>query len=899
MMIVIGPPEQVQSAAGQDLRKPFMNAFTKSIGQSHRTGAESAAHDGLLAAISRLQPDQACTKLASTVEGLSATEADARLKEFGPNVVARERKATILEELWGRARNPLNALLLTLATTSYFLGDVRAAAVIAVMVILAITTAFVQEHRSNEAAAQLRAMVHTTASVRRTPCRSEDPFTEIPMEQLVPGDVVRLSAGDMIPADLRLLEAKDLFINQSALTGESMPAERHALACDGGSEDTFALSNLCFMGANVVSGYATGVIVQTGSKTFFGQLAHEIAGQRVPTAFDRGIDKFTWLMIRFIMVMVPAVFLINGLTKHDWLEALLFAVAVAVGLTPEMLPMIVTVNLAKGAIAMSRKKVIVKRLNAIQNFGAMDVLCTDKTGTLTQDRIILKRHLDIQGHDSERVLQYACLNSHFQSGLKNLLDKAVLAHVELKETLSIGGGYSKLDEIPFDFSRRRLSVVVAREDGKHILICKGAVEEIFAVCSKYALDADTGALDGSHFEAAKQQTFDLNSDGFRVVAVAYKEMDPSKTTYSIGDEADLTLLGYIAFLDPPKESAREAIAALARKGVQVKVLTGDNEIITRKICHEVGLEPGEILLGSRIASIDDSELAEIAGRTTVFAKLTPAHKERVVRALHARGHVVGFLGDGINDSPALKVADVGISVDTAVDIAKESADIILLEKSLLVLQEGVTEGRKVFANITKYIKMGASSNFGNMFSVLGASIFLPFLPMAPIQVLTNNLLYDFSQTTIPTDNVDEEYLASPRKWDIGNIFKFMVFIGPISSIFDYATYGMMLYVFHAWDNPSLFQTGWFVESLLTQTLIIHIIRTARIPFIESHASPALIATTVIICTIGMMLPFTWAGSALGFVPLPWLYWPLVAAMLVTYAILTHLVKVWFIRKWGL
>ena len=882
-----------------DFIVPRMNVLPTPTKSSDRTNAETVARDGLLAAISRLQPDEVCAKLASALEGLSETEAHARLKKFGPNIVARERKATILEELWGRARNPLNALLLTLATTSYFLGDVRAAVVIAVMVILAITTAFVQEHRSNEAAAQLRAMVHTTASVRRIPSRSEDPFSEIPMERLVPGDVVRLSAGDMIPGDLRLLEAKDLFINQSALTGESMPAERHAPACDGGSEDAFALSNLCFMGANVVSGYGTGVIVQTGAKTFFGQLAHEIAGRRVPTAFDQGINKFTWLMIRFILIMVPAVFFINGLTKHDWLEALLFAVAVAVGLTPEMLPMIVTVNLAKGAMAMSRKKVIVKRLNAIQNFGAMDVLCTDKTGTLTQDRIILKQHLDIKGQDSERVLQYAFLNSHFQSGLKNLLDKAVLAHVELKETLRIGAGYSKLDEIPFDFSRRRLSVVVARDDGKHILICKGAVEEIFAVCSKYSLDAETGLLDKSHFEAAKEQTFALNSDGFRVVAVAYKEMEPSKTTYSIEDEADLTLLGYIAFLDPPKESAREAIAALARKGVQVKVLTGDNEIITRKICHEVQLDPGEILLGARIAEMSDIELAEISDRTTVFAKLTPAQKERVVRALHAKGHVVGFLGDGINDSPALKVADVGISVDTAVDIAKESADIILLEKSLLVLQEGVTEGRKVFANITKYIKMGASSNFGNMFSVIGASIFLPFLPMAPIQVLTNNLLYDFSQTTIPTDNVDEEYLASPRKWDIGNIFKFMLFIGPISSIFDYATYGMMLYVFDAWSNPSLFQTGWFVESLLTQTLIIHIIRTARIPFIESHASPALIATTVIICTVGMTLPFTWAGSALGFVPLPWLYWPLVAAMLVTYAILTHLVKVWFIRRWGL
>jgi P-type Mg2+ transporter len=855
--------------------------------------------DGHLAAASRQQPVEACTAVGSCLEGLSQAEVAERQKKIGLNVVTRERKATILWELWGRARNPLNALLLTLATVSYFLGDVRAAVVIAAMVVLAITTAFIQEHRSNEAAAKLRAMVHTTASVRRTPCQSDDPFSEIPMEQLVPGDIVRLSAGDMIPADLRLLEAKDLFINQATLTGEAMPAEKYSHASDHDCDDPFDLPNLCFMGANVVSGYGTGVILRTGSSTFFGQLARDIAGRRVPTAFDQGIDRFSWLMIRFILVMVPTVFLINGLTKHDWLEALLFAVAVAVGLTPEMLPMIVTVNLAKGALAMSREKVIVKRLNAIQNLGAMDVLCTDKTGTLTQDRIILKRHLDIRGAESERVLQYAFLNSHFQSGLRNLLDNAVLAHVDLHNKLGIDSGYSKLDEIPFDFSRRRLSVVVAREDGKHILICKGAVEEVFAVCTRYTDDGDTGQLDESHFEAAKKQTIALNSDGFRVVAVAFREMDPLKTTYSVADEADLTLLGYIAFLDPPKESARAAIAVLARRGVKVKILTGDNEVITRKICHEVQLDAGEILVGSKIAVMTDAELADIADRTTVFAKLTPAQKERVVRALHAKGHVVGFLGDGINDSLALKVADVGISVDTAVDIAKESADIILLEKNLLVLEKGVVEGRRIFANITKYIKMGASSNFGNMFSVLGASIMLPFLPMTAIQVLTNNLLYDFSQTTIPTDNVDEEYMASPRRWDISNIFKFMVFIGPMSSIFDYATYGMMLFVFDAWNNPSLFQTGWFVESLLTQTLIIHIIRTAKIPFIQSRASTALVATTIIICAVGIILPFTLAGSALGFTPLPWLYWPLVAAMLLSYAILTHFVKVWFVRRWGL
>jgi len=604
-------------------------------------------------------------------------------------------------------------------------------------------------------------------------------------------------------------------------------------------------------------------------------------------------------MIRVIIVMVPIVFLINGLTKHDWLEALLFAVAVAVGLTPEMLPMIVTVNLAKGAIDMSRARVIVKRLNAIQNFGAMNILCTDKTGTLTQDRIILKRYLDIRGEESERVLQYAYLNSHFQSGLKNLLDIAVLQHVEMHGILGIDKGFAKIDEIPFDFSRRRLSVVVAHGPDKHILICKGAVEEIFAVCSRYEIDGTTGRLDESHFATAKEETIALNSDGFRVVAVAYKELDASQTVYSAADERDLILLGYIAFLDPPKESAAAAIAALAGKGVRVKILTGDNEVITRKVCHEVKLDPGEILLGAWIDAMTEDELADAAERTTVFAKLTPSQKERIVQALHRKGYVIGFLGDGINDSPALKAADVGISVDTAVDIAKESADIILLEKSLMVLQEGVTEGRKIFANITKYIKMGASSNFGNMFSVLGASIFLPFLPMAPIQVLTNNLLYDFSQTAIPTDNVDEEYIASPRRWDIDNIFKFMIFIGPISSIFDYATYGMMLFVFDSRTNPSLFQTGWFVESLLTQMLIIHIIRTTKIPFVESRASPALITTTIIIALVGIALPFTVAGTALGFTPLPALYWPLVATMLLSYSVLTHLVKVWFVRRWGM
>jgi Mg2+-importing ATPase len=863
------------------------------------SGAGHAVRNGYLAAVSRLQPDEACAKAGSSLEGLSQKQASARLKKFGPNLVAREAKATILQELWGRARNPLNALLLTLAIVSYFLGDIRAAVVIASMVVLAITTAFIQEHRSNEAAARLRAMVHTTASVRRRPNDADNPFTEVSIERLVPGDIVRLSAGDIVPADLRLVDAKDLFINQSALTGEAMPAEKYAHACEGDFDDPFEIPNLCFMGANVVSGYGSGVLLRTGRNTFFGELADQIAGRRVPTAFDQGVNKFTWLMIRFMLVMVPTVFLINGVTKHDWLEALLFAVAVAVGLTPEMLPMIVTVNLAKGAIAMSRKKVIVKRLNAIQNFGAMDVLCTDKTGTLTQDRIILKRHLDIFGDDSDRVLEFAYLNSHFQSGLKNLLDIAVLEHAEVEDALRPSHRFTKIDEIPFDFQRRRLSVVVQRDDGRHLLICKGAVEELFSISTRYESKNECARLDPSHLETAKRETAELNADGFRVVAVAYKEMPPAQTVYAVADESDLTLLGYIAFLDPPKESAAEAIADLAKAGVSVKILTGDNEIVTRKICKDVGLKVDRIVVGSEIEQMSDDALSDLATTTIVFAKLSPPQKAKVIEALHRRGRVVGYLGDGINDGPALKTADVGISVDTAVDIAKESADIILLEKNLLVLDEGVIEGRRIFANITKYIKMGASSNFGNMFSVLGASIFLPFLPMAPIQVLTNNLLYDFSQTTIPTDNVDEEYLASPRKWDISNIFKFMVFIGPISSIFDYVTYGVMLFVFNAWTNPPLFQTGWFVESLLTQTLIIHIIRTARIPFFESRASNALIMTTIIICAVGIILPFTWVGSVLGFTPLPGLYWPLVAAILATYATLTHLVKFWFIRKWGL
>ena len=861
---------------------------------------EGAAASGkALAEVAPLSPDEALQRLSTTAGGLTPDQVEQQLRSIGRNEVAHQARHTILGELVSRSINPLNLLLLSLATASYFLGDQRAAIVIAVMVALSITLGFIQEHRSNKAADALRRMVLITASVRRQVPGAAQDHVEVPIEQLVPGDIVLLSAGDMIPADMRVISAKDLFINQSTLTGEAMPLEKVASAHVGTAETPFDLPNICFMGSAVVSGIGCGVVVLTGSRTAFGQVAGTIAEQRVLTSFDKGITRFTWLMLGFIVVMAPLVFVINGLTKGNWFEALLFAVAVAVGLTPEMLPMIVTVNLAKGAMAMSKKKVIVKRLNAIQNFGAMDVLCTDKTGTLTQDRIILQRHLDIRGGNSDRVLEYAYLNSFHQSGLKNLLDVAVLKHVELDEKLKVDERFSKIDEIPFDFERRRMSVVLKRGDDAHILICKGAVEEVFAACKYYAIDGETGPLDPSHFAQAQETTAKLNADGFRVIAVAFKEMPPEQAAYSVNDEAGLTLLGYIAFLDPPKETAAAAIATLKARGVQVKILTGDNDIVTRKICNDVSLPVDRVVLGQEMATLSPPQLADLAETATVFAKVSPAQKAAIIDALHRKGHVVGYLGDGINDGPALKAADVGISVESAVDIAKETADIILLEKSLAVLGDGVIEGRKVFGNITKYIKMGASSNFGNMFSVLGASIFLPFLPMTAIQVLTNNLLYDFSQTTIPTDNVDAEYLAVPRRWDIGNITKFVLLIGPISSIFDYVTYFTMLYVFNAWTNPALFQTGWFVESLLTQTLIIHIIRTAKIPFLESRASTALITTTIIIAAIGVTLPFSWLGDFLGFVPLPPTYWIALCLILVSYVVLTHFMKTWFIRRFGL
>ncbi len=841
--------------------------------------------------MAHLETSAVLEKLATSAEGLSEAEAEERLEQYGANVVAQERRKPFLKRLWDNVKNPLVILLSVLGIVSYLTGDLRATVVIFVMVILGIVLRYVQEMRADHAAEKLRAMVKTTATVLR-----EGQKREVPLRDLVPGDIILLSAGDMVPADVRLLAAKDLFLNQATLTGESMPVEKNAAPAPANVQNPFEMACICFLGSNVESGTGKAVVVQTGSQTYFGSLASSIAGKRELTSFDKGINKFTWLMISFMAVMVPAVFLINGLSKGDWMEAFLFALAVAVGLTPEMLPMIVTVNLSKGAIAMSRQKVIVKRLNAIQNFGAMDVLCTDKTGTITEGRIILEKHLDVSGYEDEEILHLAYLNSYYQTGLKNLLDVAVLEHVELERELEVRTRYRKIDEIPFDFVRKRMSVVVESAEGKHILICKGAVEEIFNICTHVEVRGEVLPRLPEYDAKRKALVDQLNGEGFRVIALAYKEMPRDKQVYSVSDESGMILRGFLAFLDPPKSTAAEAIARLKQRNVSVRILTGDNELVTTTICKKVGLPVAKTLLGPTIEGMNDEQLAEAAEEVTVFAKLSPAHKERIIRALQRKGHVVGFMGDGINDAPALRAADVGISVDSAVDIAKESSDIILLETSLLVLEQGIVAGRRVFGNIIKYIRMAASSNFGNMFSVVGASIFLPFLPMLPLQVLTNNLLYDFSQTAIPTDEVDQEWLAVPRKWEIGAIRRYIIFIGPISSIFDYLTYFIMLYVFNCWNNPDLFHTGWFVESLFTQTLIIHVIRTNKIPFIQSRASWSLTATSLIVVAIGAGLTVSPLADTLGFVPLPPLYWLLLAGMLVAYVILTQMVKMWLIPR---
>jgi len=855
-------------------------------------------------------------RLNTAATGLTEAEAEERLEVFGPNEVAQEKKHSWLWRLWIAALNPLVILLSLLAIITFATAnepsDYIGGSLMVLMVLLGLLLRFVQETKADTAAAKLKAMIKVTATALRdgTP-------KEIPLKDLVPGDVVKLSAGDMIPGDVRLIASKDLFVIQATLTGESLPVEKTDVRDPRNNVQCIEHTNLCFLGTSVESGSATGVIVATGAQTYFGKMASSLSGQLVETAFDKGIKKFTWLMITFMAVIVPLVFFLYGFTKHDWKTAFLLAMAVAVGLTPEMLPMIVSVCLSKGALAMSKKKVIVKRLNSIQNFGAMDVLCTDKTGTLTIDHVILEIHCDVFKNESNEVLRDAYLISHFQTGLKNVLDRAVLKYTELHRELSVDK-YSKVDEIPFDFSRRMMSVVVESPDGTRQLLTKGAPESVFKKCTHFESAGEIFEMEPILVGNLIEQVNSLSEDGFRVLAIANKKVG-AQNAYSKADEESLVLTGYLAFLDPPKDTAKTAIAALRQHGVTVKVLTGDNDLVTRKVCTEVGINAEKIILGNDVEKMSDDELASTIDTVDVYARLSPAHKKRVVQALQKKGHVVGFMGDGINDAPALRAADVGISVDTAVDIAKESADMILLEKNLMVLEEGVLEGRKVFANILKYIRMGASSNFGNVFSMVGASAWLKFSPMWPLQLLTNNLLYDFSQVPIPTDNVSAQVIAKPRPWQINEITRFMLFIGPISSIFDYSTFCVMLFFFKCNSlglvpppemlarfagvtDPdqtyaaALFHTGWFVESLMTQTLVIHVIRTNAIPFIQSRASWQLTMTSILIMLIGAVLPFSPLAKPLGFVPLPWQFWLILAATLLCYVSLTQVIKMWLVKK---
>jgi Mg2+-importing ATPase len=878
---------------------------------------KNKSHEKLLE-ISDFDLDAVFIKLKSSNQGLTEKIVSERLAHYGKNQIAHERPLSWYWMLLSNFKNPFIIVLMILGIVSYFTGDIPATIIVSIMVILSVLMRFIQEYRSTRASELLRSMVLTKATVKR--ClqleEEEDQSSqcmigkkiEVPFEDLVPGDLIYLSAGDMIPADVRLIQSKDLFISQSALTGESIPVEKYDVLASVVEKSTqlnssinsnpMERNNLCFMGTSVVSGAGEAIVVATGENTYFGSLAKEIVGHRSLTSFDKGVNSVTWLLIRFIIVMVPIIFIMNGLLKHDWQSAFLFAIAVAVGLTPEMLPMVVTANLAKGALAMSKSKVIVKRLNSIQNLGAMDILCTDKTGTLTQDRIILEKYLDIEGDESLIVLEYGYINSFYQTGLKNMLDRAILEHKQIASILKNNQCFVKVDEIPFDFVRRRMSVVVTDHNNEHLLICKGAVEELLQISSKVQKNGAALALNEEARKQLLSLAYVLNNDGFRVIAVAIKTMKDKKQSYSVADEQNLTLIGVMAFLDPPKETAIEAIRDLHKNGVEVKILTGDNDVVTRKICQQVDLPFKMVLLGETIAGMSDEELSAQVEGTTIFAKVSPLQKSRIIRILQSKGHTVGFLGDGINDAAALRDADVGISVDSATDIARESADIILLEKSLLVLGEGVLKGREVYGNIIKYIKMTASSNFGNVFSVLIASAFLPFLPMLPLQLLIQNLFYDISQLSLPWDRMDKSFLSKPRKWEPVGIARFMVLIGPISSIFDVTTFIVLWFVFKANspEHQEFFQTGWFVEGLLSQTLVVHMIRTEKIPFLQSIAAMPVIIMTSLVMLLGLYLPYSPLGPTLQLIHLPGAYYPWLFATLLSYCIMIQIVKMWFIKR---
>ena len=850
--------------------------------------------------------------------GLTDALAERSRDEYGANILTNGKKDSTAKRLAEAFISPFTLVLLALAVISVFTDIVFASAgersyatvgIISAMVIISGTLRYVQETRSCNVAEKLTGMLHTTACVERGGVKRE-----IPIEEIAVGDLIHLSAGDMIPADLRILTAKDLFISQSALTGESEPVEK--TACSGVARDTLTdTENLAFMGSNVVSGSATAVAVAVGNGTMLGNMAGSLNGEAPKTAFEKGVNSVSWVLIRFMLIMVPVVLFINGFTKGDWVQALLFAISVAVGLTPEMLPMIVTACLAKGAVVMSREKVIIKNLNSIQNLGSMDILCTDKTGTLTQDRVVLEYHLNVDGAEDERVLRHAFLNSYFQTGLKNLIDIAVIARQQELGTGDLTERYTKVDEIPFDFERRRMSVVVRDRAGKTQLVTKGAVEEMLKCCSFAECGGSVLPLTDEVRSLVTSRSDAMNEQGMRVIAVAQKTNPAPAGEFSAADERDMVLIGFLAFLDPPKDTTKAAVQALAEYGVSVKILTGDNEKVTRAICSQVGLDAENMLLGSEIDALTDAQLGRLAAGVTVFAKLSPAQKARIVSVLRERGHSVGFMGDGINDAAAMRAADVGISVDTAVDIAKETAGVVLLEKDLMVLERGVIEGRKIYANMIKYIKITASSNFGNMLSVLASSAFLPFLPMASIHLILLNLIYDVSCTAMSWDNVDAEYLRSPRKWDAAGISRFMLRIGPTSSVFDIATFLFMYFVicpaftggelYTSLTDPasralyvSIFQTGWFVESMWSQALVIHMLRTPKLPFVQSRAAATVTLLTLAGSCAVTVIPFTPLGSALGFTALPAAYFLWLAAIVAGYMLLATAVKKSYVRRYG-
>lgn len=851
------------------------------------------------------------TKLDTHKYGLTAEQARQRLRQFGHNEITHDLPSSWHGQLLHAFNNPFVYLLIGLAIASWLTADIQGAAVLLAIVLLSGVFRFGREYYSTQVAAKLRALVDVTATISRyNDLFPRERRQEIPIHKLVPGDIVHLSPGKMVPADVRLLEARDFFVSQAILTGESTLVQKHDTL---GSQvekiairyarpdppDPLDTPTICFMGTTVMGGTARAVVVATGNQTYLGSLAQAIAGKRALTSFEAGVNRVTWLLISFMAVMVPIALLLNGLSRGEWDAAFFFAIAVAIGLVPQMLPLIVSLNLTRGTSVLAQQQVLVKRVDAIQNLGAIDVLCTDKTGILTQNQVSLAHHLDLLGQDSPETLNYAYLNSYYQTSVQNLLDAAVLAHSELESSLHLVTDYRKLGEVPFDFVRQRLSVVV-EHGGQPLLICKGAAEEVLSLCSTARLQGRVVRLTEDLYRQSREIAQQLNAEGFRVLAIAYKRFSIPKEHYAVEDEFSLTLVGYLAFLDPPKESAREAIAALQAHQVAVKVITGDTEAIARKICQEVGLTVQRVYLGAVVERMTNAELAAVVEETTIFAKMSPAQKARVVRALKQQGHTVGYLGDGINDALALRDADVGISVDTAVDVAKESADIILLEKSLLVLEQGIREGRRTFGNLIKYIKMATSSNFGNVFSVLGASIFLPFLPMLPVQLLIQNLLYDLSQTTIPFDRVDEDYLAKPQCWSVKDLRRFMLWLGPVSSVFDYATFAVLWFGLGA-NTPeaaALFQSGWFVEGLLSQTLIIHVIRTAKLPLRQSTATLPVLVMTGLVMAIALLLPFTPMGVAFGFVPLPAHYFPWLVIILVSYCLLTQRIKVWYIQQFG-